>query len=74
MDRAIWAAAIELGAVIITKDRDFVQLGTGRDDGPPVVWIRLANTRREALLAWFETMLPDLLAALQRGELLIELA
>jgi hypothetical protein len=42
------------------------------DNGPAVVWIRLPNTRRRNLLAWFEMVLPDVLAALARGDTLIE--
>ena len=32
------------------------------------------NTPRRDLLAWFETILPDVLAALKRGETLIKVA
>jgi hypothetical protein len=42
------------------------------ETGPVVIWIRLPNTRRRELLTWFETILPDVLAAMQRGETLIE--
>jgi hypothetical protein len=38
-----------------------------------VVWVRLPNTRRQELLAWFETALPNLVATLERGETLIEI-
>jgi len=38
------------------------------EKGPVVVWIRLPNTRRRDLLTWFETALPDVLAAVERGE------
>jgi hypothetical protein len=41
--------------------------------GPVVVWLRLPNTRRRPLPAWFEALLPALLVALERGETLIEL-
>jgi predicted nuclease of predicted toxin-antitoxin system len=41
--------------------------------GPVVVWIRLRNTRRAELLAWFEVALPQILSALARGETLIEM-
>lgn len=41
-------------------------------DGPAVVWIRLPNTRRRDLLVWFAAVLPQVLAALQRGETLVE--
>jgi hypothetical protein len=37
-----------------------------------VVWIRLPNTRRRELLARFENVLPGILSALERGEVLIE--
>jgi hypothetical protein len=37
------------------------------------VWIRLPNTRRRELLVRFETVLPRLLQALERGETLIEI-
>jgi hypothetical protein len=32
----------------------------------------LPNTRRRDLLAWFDRILPDILAALERGETLVE--
>jgi predicted nuclease of predicted toxin-antitoxin system len=56
----------------MTKDEDFAQRKVLADHGPVVVWIRLPNTRRRDLLAWFATVLPDVLAALARGETLIE--
>jgi hypothetical protein len=37
-----------------------------------VIWIRIPNTRTRDLLAWFDTVLPDVLAAMARGETLIE--
>ena len=36
------------------------------------IWIRLPNTRRRELLPWFETVLPNVLSAVKRGETLIE--
>ena len=42
------------------------------EGGPPVVWIRLPNTRRRDLLVWFERALPQISQALERGETLIE--
>jgi len=71
-DSAIWDYALGAAAAIITKDEDFAQRKALRDAGPAVIWIRLPNTRRQALLAWFETVLPDILSALERGETLIE--
>jgi predicted nuclease of predicted toxin-antitoxin system len=72
-DRAIWQQARETGAVIISKDADFVTLATLDMEGPPVVWIRLGNTRRQALLNWFSPLFPEILEALREGEKLIEI-
>ncbi len=72
-DAAIWDYALEAVAAIITKDADFAQRKVLSNEGPVVVWIRLPNTRRRKLLAWFEVVLPDILSAISRGETLIEL-
>jgi predicted nuclease of predicted toxin-antitoxin system len=71
-DTAIWDYALASAAVIVTKDEDFAQRKVLAGVGPVVVWIRLPNTRRRDLLAWFEIVLPDTMAALARGETLIE--
>jgi predicted nuclease of predicted toxin-antitoxin system len=71
-DSAIWDCALREAAVVITKDEDFALRKTLNDTGPAVIWIRLPNTRRRDLLARFESVLPDVLAALARGEALIE--
>ena len=71
-DAVIWNYALASSSAIITKDEDFAQRKVLADQGPVVVWIRLPNTRRRDLLAWFEAVLPDVLAALGRGETLIE--
>lgn len=71
-DIAIWDYALASSAAIVTKDEDFAQRKVLTATGPVVVWIRLPNTRRRDLLAWFETILPDIVAAPDRGETLIE--
>ena len=71
-DTVIWDYALATAAAILTKDEDFAQRKVLTAAGPIVVWIRLPNTRRRDLLAWFATILPDVLAALERGETLVE--
>ncbi len=71
-DAAIWDHALASSSAIVTKDEDFAQRKVLADHGPVVVWIRLPNTRRRDLLAWFATVLPEILAAMARGETLIE--
>ena len=71
-DAAIWDFAVANAATIITKDEDFAQRKVLAATGPRVIWVRLPNTRRQQLLASFETALPDIVSALARGETLIE--
>ncbi len=49
-DNIIWNLALRESAVIVTKDEDFAQRAVLTQGGPPIVWIRLPNTRRRELL------------------------
>lgn len=71
-DRLIWERAAGTGAVIVTKDEDFALRRTLEATGPAVVWLRLGNTRKAALLSWLGLLLPEVLTALERGETLVE--
>ena len=71
-DTAVWAEAKRLGAVIVSKDEDFVHLRTLNPEGPTLVWVRVGNTTRRELLAWFGRLLPDIEQALIAGERLVE--
>lgn len=72
-DSHIWRYATQNNAVLVTKDEDFATFSTLKTDGSAIVWIRVGNTRKQALLAWFERLLPTIERALVRGERLIEL-
>ena len=71
-DRLIWRRAADTEAVIVTKDEDFALRQMLAETGPAIVWLRLGNTRKGALLRWLEPLLLDILAALERGETLVE--
>ena len=74
-DAAIWDYALAVSAVVVNKDEDFAQRKVLSDrTGPAVVWVRLPNTRRRELIAWFGTVLLGITLALERGETLIEVA
>ncbi len=73
-DHAIWLKAVELGAVLVTKDEDFVTLRALRPGGPPVVWIRTGNTTRDLLIETFSAVLGAIIEALDRGETVVEVA
>ena len=70
-DDAIRRHAEFIGAVIMTKDEDFA-LHHVLSGGPAVVWLRVGNTRRSALLDRMDDELGAIVSALQRGETLVE--
>ena len=70
-DPDVWKHASAIGAVLITKDEDFVTMRAFHPDGPPIVWVRLGNTTNKALLAHFVSTLPLIVAALERGETIV---
>ncbi len=72
-DSAIWNYALEHRAAIITKDEDFPhRQGQSRKECPVIIWLRVGNTSRRALLKWFKALLPDIESHLGKGDHLIE--
>jgi predicted nuclease of predicted toxin-antitoxin system len=71
-DTPIWNYALANGQAIITKDEDFASRSSVTATCPPVVWLRVPNCSRRALLQWFIPQLPHINAALEQGTLLIE--
>ncbi len=71
-DHSIWSKAVETGAVIITKDEDFTQIGQSVS-GPQIVWLRLGNVNRGELLDRISTALPQIIEAIEGGERVIEI-
>jgi predicted nuclease of predicted toxin-antitoxin system len=71
-DSDIWNWALTNGAVTISKDGDFARRSTVAQVGPRIVWLRMGNFRRQALLSWFAIAFPGIVVELQRGEQLIE--
>jgi predicted nuclease of predicted toxin-antitoxin system len=72
-DREIWNYALQNKAAIITKDEDFVSLVSTSLDAPPVVWVRVGNVGKQALLDWIEPMLKYIIIEIESGEKLIEI-
>lgn len=70
-DIDIWNHAAAAGAVLITKDEDFVTMRAFRAVGPPIVWVRLGNTTNRTLLAHFDDVLPLVVASMERGETIV---
>lgn len=71
-DREIFDAARRAGAVVMTKDADFVRLVETLGSPPQIVWLTCGNTSNAALFALFEKSFPDVLAFIAAGERLVE--
>jgi predicted nuclease of predicted toxin-antitoxin system len=72
-DSPIWTYALQNGAAIITKDEDFPhRLSQSIASAPVIVWLRVGNTSRKALLRWFEPLLPQIVQLIDQGDRLIE--
>ena len=72
-DEAIRSHAAKINAVIVTKDEDFA-VRRVLQEGPAVLWIRVGNTRRAELLRRIDADFSAIVAALERGETLVEIA
>ncbi len=72
-DSEIWKYALNTGAVIVTKDEDFIHLASVSKQAPPIVWIRTGNLSKKALLNWFQPLLSEIIEKIESGESLIEL-
>ncbi|UYN98898.1 MAG: DUF5615 family PIN-like protein [Devosia sp.] len=72
-DTDIAAIANEMGAVIVSRDADFVHFSRAGLLEGPLVWVRLGNLRRAAIAATLRTRLPAIVRAVHAGETIIVL-
>ena len=73
-DQTIWRRAVGLGAALVSKDEDFVTMrALTREAAPPVIWVRIGNVSRRVIIERFLALLPSIIAALERGETIIEI-
>lgn len=73
-DSEVWDYALAKEAVIITKDEDFAIRASVSKNAPAIVWVRIGNCANARLLAWFEQEWPSVIATLQAGNRLVEIA
>lgn len=73
-DGAIWEYAKARGLTIVTKDEDFLALSNRHRTIPPqVVWVRIGNCRKAALLDAFSKIMPALRDRLDSGDAVVEI-
>lgn len=73
-DREIFLAAREAGAVMMTKDVDFVRLVEGEGPPPQVIWLTCGKTSNQALRRILRDTLQAALQLLDQGEALVEIS
>jgi predicted nuclease of predicted toxin-antitoxin system len=71
-DRVVWDCAVHEGAAIVTKDEDFAARRLRERDGPVIVWLRVGNCSRAALIRWLLPLLGSIEQMIAAGETLIE--
>lgn len=71
-DSALWCYALQHHAIIVTKDEDFPHRHRQSLNAPVLVWLRIGNTSRKALLQWFERLLPQIVQHVEQGDRFIE--
>lgn len=72
-DAEIFTALRASGAVILSKDQDFVDLVTRLGPPPQVMWLRCGNCSNEVLLGFLARVLPAAMELMRGGESCVEL-
>ena len=72
-DETIFMEARRVGAVVITKDIDFVDLLDRLGPPPQIVWLTCGNTSDAELRRIFGLRFPEAMRMLESGESLIEI-
>ena len=72
-DSEIWDLALQEGLIIITKDEDFQMRASVSTHFPTIIWVRLGNSSKKAILRFFEEKWELVKFELKNGASLVEL-
>jgi predicted nuclease of predicted toxin-antitoxin system len=73
IDPDVFTAARNAGAVVMTKDADFVVLLERFGPPPHVLWVRCGNTSNAHMREMLIETLPSALSLIEAGEALVEI-
>lgn len=73
-DSEIFAAARSAGAIVMTKDSDFIALVNAHGAPPQVLWLTCGNTTNARLREILAQALPAALKLLAAGETVVEIS
>lgn len=71
-DPDIWRRALDMGAIIISKDEDFAARRSHSADGPQIIWLRIGNSTTPQLLVWLSKSWSAIESALKNGRAVVE--
>jgi len=72
-DETIFALARSQSAIVVTKDRDFVEMVERMGTPPRVIWLTCGNTSNAVLREILAEALPNAFKLLAEGEPLVEI-
>lgn len=72
-DAPVWEWALREDRVVVSKDEDFFFLANRPNDRGRLLWIRLGNCRKTALLGVVDRALDAVLDAFAGGQRIVEL-
>ncbi|HSP42168.1 MAG TPA: DUF5615 family PIN-like protein [Luteolibacter sp.] len=72
-DTEIFDLAKEHGVILLTKDKDFVDLVTRKGSPPAVIWLRCGNTTEARLKEILAKHLVDALLFVESGDSIVEI-
>src|SRR5437660_127477 len=73
-DVPIFDAARATGAIVMTKDSDFVELVDRLGPPPQVLWVTCGNTSNAHLCDILKRVMPTALKLLKQGDSLVEIS
>jgi predicted nuclease of predicted toxin-antitoxin system len=71
-DVELWKLANDEGRILVSKDEDFLALALRPGDKGRLLWLRLGNCRKQALLDAFEGSWLAIAEALEDGQQVVE--
>jgi predicted nuclease of predicted toxin-antitoxin system len=72
-DKEIFSAARQAGAILMTKDADFVEMVLRLGPPPAIVWLTCGNTSNDSLRILLKSTIAHALRLIDRGESLVEI-
>jgi predicted nuclease of predicted toxin-antitoxin system len=67
------ARANGIGTVVVTKDRDFIDLVVRLGSPPQILWLTCGNMTNRDVQSIFSRAFPDALELLKDGEIIVEI-